>query len=41
MSNKGTGDFAKYQQVSKAFKDMIDSITTLEIGQLKLYFVSL
>jgi hypothetical protein len=37
----GQADFAKYQQVSQAFKDIINAITTLELGQLKLYFVGL
>ncbi len=36
-----TGQFEKYQEVSKLFKEIVDSITTLEIGQLKLFFVNL
>ena len=39
--SSGQADFAKYQQVSQAFKDIINSVTTLELGQLKLYFVGL
>jgi hypothetical protein len=35
------GQVQKYQEVSKLYKEIIDSITTLEVSQLKLYLVNL
>jgi hypothetical protein len=34
-------DFKKYQEVLAVFKEIINTVTTFEIGQLKLYFVNL
>jgi len=31
----------KYQEISKLYKEIVDSITTLELPQLKLYLVNL
>jgi hypothetical protein len=35
------GDMQKYQEIAKLYKEIIESITTLELPQLKLYLVSL
>lgn len=34
-------DFKKYQEIMAVFKDIINAVTTFEIGQLKLFFVNL
>lgn len=34
-------DFKKYQEVLAVFKEIINTVTTFELGQLKLYFVNL
>lgn len=35
------GELKKYQEASKAFKDIVDAITTYDIGQIKLFFSNL
>ena len=38
MSNQ---DLKKYQEIMALFKDIINAVTTFEIGQIKLFFVNL
>lgn len=35
------GQFEQYQAISKLYKEVVDSITTLDLPQLKLYLVNL
>jgi ankyrin repeat protein len=35
------GQYEQYQAISKLYKEIVDSITMLELGQVKLYFVNL
>lgn len=35
------GKMEKYQLISKLYKEIVDTITGQEIGQIKLYFVNL
>lgn len=35
------GEMQKYQAVSKLYKEIIDTLTTKEMGQVKLYLVNL
>jgi hypothetical protein len=34
-------DLAKYHEISAKFKELIDAVTTLDLSQLKLFFVNL
>lgn len=35
------GEIQKYQEISKLYKEIVDSLTTLELAQVKLYLVNL
>jgi hypothetical protein len=35
------GEIKQYQELSKLYKEIVDSITTLELPQVKLYLVNL
>ena len=35
------GQAQKYEAISKLYKEIVDSLTTLELPQLKLYLVNL
>lgn len=41
MSKEGTADMANYQKISKIYKEVVDTITTQSLPQIKLYFNNL
>ena len=41
MSNEGVGDMAKYQKVSKLYKEIVDALTTQESSHAKNYLNNL
>jgi hypothetical protein len=38
---QGQGQMQQYQAISKLYKEIVDSLTTLELPQLKLYLTNL